>query len=287
MEQAATLYRPPFERHSLLLPVTNGCSWGRCAFCSMYQDQPFAPVPKSQIKERLKEAADYLPDTRRVFLGGGDPLCLPFEQLEELLLDIRRALPACREVAMYASLKNILPKSDQQLERLRQLGLADLYIGVESGCDPVLERMNKGHTAQMALEQLTRLNRAQIPFFSILIYGFGGAGWGERNAKDTARLLSQVQSKAIVMMNLTVFPGTRLEQMCREGSFVEASPLERIQELVCLLEQLQVREPTGFSTSHITNQVVATGVLPQDRETLLAGLRAILKGEKPLNQIIG
>lgn len=187
---------------------------------------------------------------------------------------------------MYASLKNILPKTDEQLERLRQLGLADLYIGVESGCDPVLERMNKGHTAQMALEQLTRLNRAGIPFFSILIYGLGGAGWGERNARDTARLLSQVRSKAIVMMNLTVFPGTQLEKMCREGIFVEASPLERIQELACLLEELQVSEPTGFSTSHITNQVVATGVLPQDRETLLAGLRAILNGEKPVNQII-
>ena len=61
MEPAATLYRPPFERHSLLIPVTNGCSWGRCAFCSMYQDQPFSPVPKSQIKERLKEAAGYPP----------------------------------------------------------------------------------------------------------------------------------------------------------------------------------------------------------------------------------
>jgi hypothetical protein len=32
MQYIEPLYRPPSEAHSLILQVTNGCSWNRCTF---------------------------------------------------------------------------------------------------------------------------------------------------------------------------------------------------------------------------------------------------------------
>lgn len=203
------IYYPPFERHSLLLQVTSGCSYNRCAFCNMYKTVDFEVIPLKQVIADLRDAAGYNPYTERVFLIGGEPLCLPFEQMREILIQIKKYLPYCACVSMYASIKNLRDKSVEQLQELHRLGLGFLYIGLESGSDRILTLMKKGHTAAEAVQQLQKLNQAQIPFNSILIYGLGGTGTARENAQASARMLNQVRSANIIMMNLTVFPGNR------------------------------------------------------------------------------
>lgn len=253
------IYYPPFERHSLLLQVTCGCSYNQCAFCNMYKTVDFEVIPLKQIIADLKDASGYNPYTERVFLVGGEPLCLPFEQMKEILTQIKKYLPYCACVSMYASIKNLRDKTVEQLKELHRLGLGFLYIGLESGSDRILKQMKKGHTAAEAVEQLKKLNEAQIPFNSILIYGLGGTGGAKENAVESAKMLNQVRSANIIMMNLTVFPDTELEKWCKDGSFVQASGRERIEELAYLLEALELTTPTGFSTSHVTNPVMITG----------------------------
>ena len=270
------IYYPPFERHSLLLQVTSGCSYNRCAFCNMYKTVDFEVIPLRQIIADLRDAAGYNPYTERVFLIGGEPLCLPFEQMREILIQIKKYLPYCACVSMYASIKNLRDKSVEQLQELHRLGLGFLYIGLESGSDRILTLMKKGHTAAEAVQQLQKLNQAQIPFNSILIYGLGGTGTARENAQASARMLNQVRSANIIMMNLTVFPETELEKWCRDGSFVQATGRERIEELAYLLEALELATPTGFSTSHVTNPVMVTGTLPYDKEKMLEGIYAML-----------
>lgn len=160
----------------MLLQVTSGCSYNRCAFCNMYKTVEFEPIPMKEILADLKDAAGYNPYTERVFLVGGEPLCLPFEQMREILIQIKKHLPYCACVSMYASIKNLRDKTAEQLKELHRLGLGFLYIGLESGSDRILAQMKKGHTAAEAVEQLKKLNQAQIPFNSILIYGLGRNG---------------------------------------------------------------------------------------------------------------
>ena len=56
---------------------------------------------------------------------------------------------------MYASIQNIKDKTDEQL---RELVINELYVGIESGVDEVLSRINKGHNLQEAKKQLERFN---------------------------------------------------------------------------------------------------------------------------------
>ena len=270
------VYYPPFERHSLLLQVTSGCSYNKCAFCNMYKTVDFEIIPMKQILADLDDAASYNPYTERVFLVGGEPLCIPFEQMKELLTEIKKKLPYCACVSMYASIKNIRDRTVEELEELHKLGLGFLYIGLESGSDRILQLMHKGHTCEDAVKQLKKLNEAKIPFNSILIYGLGGAGTAKENAEASAAMLNQVRSANIIMMNLTVFPDTELEKWCKEGTFIQASGRERIEELGYLLEALDLKDPTGFSTSHVTNPVMVTGTLPYDKDKMLEGIYQML-----------
>lgn len=110
------IYYPPFERHSLLLQVSCGCSYNQCAFCNMYKTVDFELIPLKQIIADLQQAAGYNPYTERVFLIGGEPLCLSFEQMREILVQIKKYLPYCACVSMYASIKNLRDKSIEQLK---------------------------------------------------------------------------------------------------------------------------------------------------------------------------
>ncbi len=50
---------------------------------------------------------------------------------------------------MYASIRSVADKTDADLAELKALGLGKLYIGVESGCDEILEEMHKAHRRKL------------------------------------------------------------------------------------------------------------------------------------------
>ena len=139
-------YRPPFEAQSLLLQVTTGCSHNACAFCAMYRQTRYTESPLHEIESDLYEAARYLPNATRVFLENGDAFGLPAERLLEVAELIHKYLPNVTTIGAYASIKNIIPKTDDELKALAEAGYAHINIGLESGLDDVLAYLKKGTT---------------------------------------------------------------------------------------------------------------------------------------------
>jgi|GEM_PF-4023512 len=70
---------------------------------------------------------------------------------------------------MYAAIRNIMRKSDDDLKNLRELGVNDLYVGIESGMEDVLKSLNKGNTVEQAREQCLRLNACGIAHMDMLM----------------------------------------------------------------------------------------------------------------------
>ena len=260
------VYYPQDEMNTPLLLVTSGCSYNKCAFCSMYKDVQYRQVPFPDIEMQLRSGDAY---TEKVFLGGADPLSIGFDKMKRLLDLVRRYLPTCACVASYASVRNISAYTVEQLSILHDAGLRLLYIGFETGRDDILELMNKGHTVGEAIEQAKKLNEAKIPFNSVIMYGIAGKGESVDNAVATAKMLNQFVTNRIITMNLTVFYGTELGKRVERGEFVPPTGRERLLEIRSLLENLEPGQPTVFDTTHPTNLIKIKGTLPQDKKRLL------------------
>ena len=98
------VYRPPSEAESLILPVTDGCSWNKCSFCEMYKapQKKFRARDEAETMATLRRCGErFGSGIRRVFLADGDALVLPTRRLLGILGAIREHLPAVHRVSSY------------------------------------------------------------------------------------------------------------------------------------------------------------------------------------------
>lgn len=265
-----TVWRPPYEAHSVLLQATVGCTHHACKFCSLYGDLRFRLSPREEIESDLRIVARYQPRTRRVFLVGANPFVMSCNRLVRLADMIRDHLPKVQTIGMFARITDIKTKSDEELRELRTRGITGLTIGTETGDEPSLEFMHKGHTAAETMAQCRRLDEAGIEYYFTYMTGLAGAGNGLRAAEATAALYNRLHPYIIGIVSLTLFPEAPLAADVAAGRFVEAGERERLEELRAFIARLTI--PTTIMGHTVSNTVPLLGHLPEDRARLLREL---------------
>ncbi len=278
MRYQGKVYRPPSEAYSLIVQVTYGCSHNRCAFCDMYDDKHFSMRPLEEIFEDFRMARQAYGRVQRVFLADGDALMRRTSDLVEILDLIYGLFPECERVTSYASPASIQVKSEDDLRLLRSKGLTMLYMGLESGCDAVLEKMTKGHTVAAIVEAGQKARRCGFALSVTAISGLGSRELLREHAIGTARALSAINPEYIGLLTLMVERGTPLEQWVREGSFHVLGAAEVLQETELFLQHID-SPGSVFRMNHASNYLTLKGTLNQDREALLSRVRQGLEGQ--------
>jgi radical SAM superfamily enzyme YgiQ (UPF0313 family) len=268
MTYTGPVFRPPFEANSLLIEVTSGCSHNACTFCTMYRGTQFHVAPLEQIEHDILEAKRFQPWAKRVFLTGADPFVLSADKLAAIAEKINAAFPEVETIAMYASVKNILGKTDEELRHLRALKINELNIGVESGLDEVLRHLNKGFTLDEARTQLGRLRAAGIDYSANIILGAAGTDKWKENAAASAKLMNETKPYLIFLATLHVDAGSPLYDELKAGTFVENTLGQNLQEEAEFLQGLEL-DGTAFFGLHTSNVIPVAGTLPEDKQELL------------------
>lgn len=280
MKYTGPVYRPPFEANSLLLQVTVGCSHNKCSFCTMYSDVPFQIESMEQIEKDLLEARRTYSVVKRIFLVNADPFALSGDRLKAIAKKINEILPEVETIAMYASVKNIINKTDEELKELRKLKINDLNIGIESGLDEIVSYMNKGFTIDEARTQLNRLTNAGIDFSVNIIIGAAGSEKSLENAIANAKLINEVKPSLIFIATLHVDPGSPLESELNKGIFKENTLRQNIEEEIEMLSRLDLND-TYFFGVHTSNVIPVHGVLSENKDEMLVTLKKGLKSIRP------
>ena len=271
------VYRPPSEAYSLIIQVTYGCSHNRCAFCDMYNDKHFSMRPMEEIREDFEQARRVYRRVERVFLADGDALMRKTDDLVQILGLIYGLFPECQRVTCYASPTSLQIKSEEELRLLREKGLKMVYMGLESGCDAVLERMDKGHTAAQIIAAGQKARRSGLQLSVTAISGLGSRELWREHAVETAQAFNAMNPEYIGLLPLMVEPGTPLEKWVREGSFYVLKPVEVMQEMELFLQHID-SPGSVFRMNHASNYLTLKGTLNQDRERLLQQVRQGLAG---------
>ena len=270
------VFRPPSEAHSLILPVTNGCSWNHCTFCEMYTapQKKFRARDEDQVLDEIRRAGERL-IVQRVFLADGDALVLPTRRLLNILVAIREHMPDVRRVSSYCLPRNLRKKSVEELRELADAGLGMAYVGCESGDDEVLARVNKGETFASSLSALEKLGEAGITRSVMILNGLGGTALSEQHADNSARLMNAAQPEFLSTLVVSFPMG---EARFRTG-FEDFQPLGQRQlflEVERLLQGLELRD-TVFRSDHASNYLVLKGNLGADKGRLLAQVRQAIE----------
>jgi len=279
------VFRPPSEARSLILQVTNGCSWNRCTFCEMYTlpQKKFQLKPLDRVEAELVSVARSKLPVRRIFLADGDAMTLSFRRLREIMELINRHLPGIQRVSSYCLPRNLKSKTVEQLASLREMGLDLYYVGCESGDDFVLERVQKGENFDSSLAALQKIKRAGARSSVMILNGMGGKRFSEQHAVNSARLMNEAQPEYLATLVVSFPRGTETYEAGFEGQFEMLDQQGLFQEMYWLLDTLDL-EKTIFRSDHASNYLVLKGTLNRDRNRLLATVKQALSrpGSVPL-----
>ncbi|MFY9179516.1 MAG: radical SAM protein, partial [Venatoribacter sp.] len=263
----------------------NGCSWNGCTFCDMYtqEQKKFRPREEDYLIAELEKARAIGPRFEKVFLADGDAMTLSVRRLTRILELIREYLPWVVRVGAYCLPRNVSNKSEEELTKLRKLGLGIVYVGAESGDDEVLGFINKGETAQSTLDALIKCKQAGILTSVMILNGMGGVAYSKQHALNSAKLMNAAQPDFLSTLIVSYPLGDKRVKEGFNGNYQLPSQLELFEELKLLLENLEL-ENTVFRSDHASNYLPLKGTLGQDKAKLLAQLNEALAGRIALRQ---
>ncbi len=306
--------RPPSEAHSLLVRVTRNCGWNRCAFCPVYKGAKFSLRTAEEIEadvDAMAAAARVMSEAgtmealhqglvpqeayqvalfRRagghtVFLQDADPMALKPDKLAEVIVRVCERFPEVERVTTYGRGATLARRAADQLHFVREAGLTRVHVGLESGSDEVLQRMDKGCTADQYVEAGRHVLEAGLELCLYVMPGLGGRGEaaaaeplaGTAAVGRRVAVYGSAENPLVVRLRTAaVAAGTPLAETARDGRFTLPDDVEiafELRDLVVALGDARLR----LVSDHALNLLPEiAGVLPADREKLLAVLDEFL-----------
>lgn len=279
MKYEGMIIRPPSEADSLLLQVTVGCSHNKCTFCRAYKEKKFRIKTDAEIDEDISEASHYR-RISKVFLCDGDALIIPQERLLGIIIKIKDNIKGLQRIGVYANAKSILRKSVSDLKELREAGLGIIYLGVESGSDEVLKKVQKGSDRAKILEAGRRVKEAGIVLSCTVLLGIAGVEKSRDHALKTAELLTEIDPDFVGALTVMVIPGTPLHAELKSGGFQLPDKLGLIAELGIMIANSNFTN-CFFTSNHASNYLPVRARLPEEKEQVLGLIGKVIRSGDP------
>jgi radical SAM superfamily enzyme YgiQ (UPF0313 family) len=214
-------------------------------------------------------------DGKRIFLQDGDALVYPFPKLKEVLEYLNDKLPKLERIGSYATPRDVLQRTVDELRTLKDKKLGILYMGVESGDDEVLERIGKGVNHDQIVEAGRKVKEAGITLSATVILGLAGKDGSEKHVVETTRILTELDPDYAAALTVILVEGTPLYKQWKKGEFTLISPFDSLRELKMIVEDSHFTD-CFFSSMHASNYLAIRENLPDGKPRILKQLDSVL-----------
>ncbi len=226
---------PPDQYLSLVVQATHGCSFTSCTFCDLYHE-PFHVKAHFEFDQHVEAVRTYLGQSERlrrrsIFLGAANALAVPMGRLYKIFEVLERQLDANRR-GVYAFVDGFtgMRKTAGDYRALGKHGLRRVYIGLESGHDPLLDFVRKPGTSDAAIETVRAVKAAGLAAGVIVMVGLGGDQFADGHVADTVAALNAMDLGAgdfLYFSDLVPIPGTTYPLLADAGNVRELTPAQR------------------------------------------------------------
>ena len=278
------VFRPPSEAHSLLIQLTEGCTY-KCDFCIPYLKKDFIVRDTDEVIKDLDVAKRiYGPGVKRIFFLDGNAMVTPTEKLLDVTRYAYETFPKLERVSVYAHSKDILKKSEKQLKDLSEAGLKLAYLGFESGYNELLKMVNKQVTKENHIEASKKLMKANITLSATFINGLGGGNnpeLSEKHAIESAELINKIcpdddRIWYVAFLTLMIPPGTVIFKKRSKDLFQEMNTTEILEELKIFIQKIDFHNNNAnciFRSNHASNYLPIKGILDKEKESILSTIK--------------
>lgn len=249
----------------------------------MYTSKKFRTRPFDEIKNEIDSLGSYKNEIKKVFLADGNAMVLSSRRLLEVLNYLNESFPGLTRISAYAIAKDLNSKSVEELKELVNAGLKLIYVGIESGDDEVLKRVNKGETFETTKTGLLKAKEAGLKSSVMILNGLGGKALSHQHAVNSAKLANATQPEFLSTLVLSYPYGEAHFKKSFDGEFKQLNTLELIQEMKVFIENLEL-ENSVFRSDHASNYLVLRGNLNRDKQELLDRIDAALDNPDMLRQ---
>lgn len=187
---------PPDQYMALVVQMTEGCSFNSCTFCSFYKGRPFHIKSPQELRSHVMAALAFLGDSIHirtgVFLADANALAVPQSQLLELLDTLTETLGEKHTMFAFVDGFSGQKKTAQDYAALSRCGLQRVYVGLESGHDPLLAAVKKPGQAADVVSAVRQMKSGGLNVGVIVMVGLGGQQYAEGHVRDTIHILNKM-----------------------------------------------------------------------------------------------
>jgi hypothetical protein len=229
---------PPDQYLSLVVRVTEGCSWNACTFCRLYRDIPFRSKSLPELLVHLAALRAFFGPSltlrRSVFLGDANALCLSHDRLLPLVEAVAREFGGAAPLFSFLDAWTGQRKTVVEWRDYQALGLKRVYVGLETGDPTLLAWLGKPGAPQDAVDLVGTLHEAGIGAGVIVLLGAGGERFAAAHARRTAEVLSAMRLGPLDLVYFSEYvddPELAYGQSAAGAADLRPLPPERNREL--------------------------------------------------------